>query len=63
MLNVEVPERRAAPDRRVGERRRYNRRQTDSEQQTPPYFEVFERIAIALERLADRFATDPTRLP
>lgn len=71
MLTVETPsqpERRVVPDRRVGDRRegdrrRYNRRQTDADQQTPPYFEVFERIAVALERIADRVTKDQTRLP
>jgi hypothetical protein len=36
--------------RAAGERRRYNRRaQPES---SPPYFEVFERIAVAIERIA-----------
>lgn len=34
-------------DRRANERRRYNRRRTD--EVTPPYYEAFERIAVALE--------------
>ena len=36
-------------DRRQGERRRYNRRVRDNG--SPPYFEVFERIAKALEEI------------
>ncbi len=66
MLTVETPqtpERRVAPDRRVGDRRRYNRRQAEGDQQTPPYYEVFERIAVALEHIAERVTADPTRLP
>lgn len=39
---------RRAPD---AERRRYNRRTAPSAV-TPPYFEMFERIAVALEALA-----------
>lgn len=39
---------RRAPD---AERRRYNRR-TVPTAVTPPYFEMFERIALALEALA-----------
>ena len=31
------------------ERRRYNRRSASSEEATPPYFEIFSRIASALE--------------
>ena len=38
-----------ATERAAG-RRRYTRRATDV---APPYFEVFERIAVALERTAD----------
>ena len=33
-------------------RRQYNRRSSDV---APPYFEVFERIAVALERAAEAF--------
>jgi hypothetical protein len=39
------------PERRAGDRRKYNRRSGD-EGQFPPYYEVFERIAVALERIA-----------
>jgi hypothetical protein len=45
------PERRTS-QRRVADRRRtYNRRAEDREV-SPPYFEIFERIAIALEQIA-----------
>lgn len=42
---------RRAGQRRVSDRRRtYNRRAEDREL-SPPYFEVFERIALALEHI------------
>jgi hypothetical protein len=50
------------PDRRAGERRRYNRRSSDT-QVTPPYFEAFERIAIALEGIRDQLAARQVVLP
>jgi hypothetical protein len=40
------------PPAGVPERRRYNRRTTTSEP-SPPYFEVFERMAIALEGIQE----------
>lgn len=43
------------PERRVADRRRYNRRTTDTTM-SPPYFEVFERIATALEHIAAQLA-------
>jgi hypothetical protein len=42
----------AGPPSGVTDRRRYNRR-TQSGELTPPYFEVFERIALALEGIQD----------
>lgn len=39
-----------AEERRSGERRKYNRRSEPGTQ--PPYFEVFERIALALEQIS-----------
>lgn len=56
----EVPgpraERRVTPDRRAtGEQRRYNRRSPASEV-TPPYYDVFERIAVALEGIEQQLA-------
>lgn len=39
------------PERRVGERRRTYNRRSAGQELSPPYFEVFERIAIALEHI------------
>jgi hypothetical protein len=47
VADAEQEERRASPS----DRRRYNRR-TTAESVTPPYYEAFERIAVALERIA-----------
>ena len=51
-----------AGDKRVERRRTYNRRREDN-QVVPPYFEVFERIAVSLEHievlLRDREVTLP----
>jgi hypothetical protein len=33
----------------AGERRRYNRRRPDADSTPPPYYEIFDRIASALE--------------
>jgi hypothetical protein len=52
------PERRRPTDRR----RTYNRRETDRET-SPPYFEVFERIAVALESIAASMRPDEVTLP
>jgi hypothetical protein len=43
-----------SPTERRGptERRKYNRRSSSSEL-SPPYFEAFERIAVALEEIRD----------
>lgn len=51
------------PDRRSGEgeRRRYVRRAVQV--QSPPYFEAFERIAQALERVADQLENRSVVLP
>jgi len=44
--DIELPD---ADDRRGGDdRRQYNRRGAD---RSPPYFQVFERIAISLEQI------------
>jgi len=49
-------------DKRIERRRTYNRRREDN-QVVPPYFEVFERIAVSLEHievlLRDREVTLP----
>ena len=37
------------PAKAAGERRRYNRRRPDSDSTPPPYYEIFDRIASALE--------------
>lgn len=54
----ERAERRAGGDRR----RRYNRRLEDREL-SPPYFEVFERIAVALETIAASARSGTLTLP
>jgi hypothetical protein len=41
------------------ERRRYNRR-TGPTAQNPPYFEIFERIALALEGIQDAVSQRPS---
>ena len=43
-----------------GERRRYNRRTTEV---TPPYFDAFERIAVALEGIRDLLVSRAVVLP
>jgi hypothetical protein len=51
----------AEQDRRThGERRTYTRR---TPQVTPPYFEVFERIAVALESIATAVGQRQVVLP
>ena len=59
--DVEFVERREE-DRRKDGRRRYNRRQGDAPV-APPYFVVFERIAEALERIAQSVGGQPMVLP
>lgn len=49
-------------ERRGGRRRKYNRR-LDDQDVSPPYFEAFERIAIALEQIADLLGRMPVTLP
>lgn len=44
------------------DRRKYNRRATPSTV-TPPYFETFERIAVALESIAQNLEQRQVRLP
>ncbi|HVS67300.1 MAG TPA: hypothetical protein VHE56_02025 [Mycobacteriales bacterium] len=46
-------------DRRTESRRRYNRRQGDAPV-APPYFVIFERIAVALEKIARVLGEPPT---
>ena len=57
-------------ERRAGERRRYNRRRPE-DAVTPPYYEAFERMAVALEGIREQLAArthislppDPTAVP
>lgn len=59
--DIEFVERREE-DRRKDSRRRYNRRQGDAPV-APPYFVVFERIAVALERIAQSVGGQAMVLP
>ena len=53
----------ASSERRVSDRRRtYNRRRDDGDI-SPPYFEVFERIAVALENINATLSRTPLTLP
>jgi hypothetical protein len=52
----------AASERRGGRRRTYNRRSDDSEI-SPPYFEAFERIAVALEHIEQVLRSRSVTLP
>lgn len=56
---------RGAPDRRApnAERRRYNRRAPTEASLTPPYYQIFERIAAALEGIDAALSAGPVRLP
>jgi len=57
------PRERRTGQRRVSDRRRtYNRRSEDREM-SPPYFEVFERIASSLERMEALLHTGHITLP
>lgn len=49
-------------ERRGGRRRTYNRR-SDDQDPSPPYFEVFDRIATALERIEAVLSTAQVTLP
>jgi len=49
-------------ERRGGRRRTYNRR-SDEHDPTPPYFEVFERIATALEGIEGLLRAAEVTLP
>lgn len=49
-------------ERRGGRRRSYNRR-SDDQDPSPPYFEVFDRIATALERIEAVLRTAQVTLP
>lgn len=49
-------------ERRGGRRRTYNRR-SDEQAPSPPYFEVFERIASALERIEVLLRSGQVTLP
>ena len=64
-MSVDTPEQRH-DERRNGERRRNNRRTTDP-LISPPYYDVFDRMAAALEHIESALAslalstgTDPT---
>ena len=57
-MSVDVSEQRH-DERRHGDRRRNNRRTTDP-QISPPYYEVFDRIALALERIESALSTSAT---
>ena len=49
-------------ERRGGRRRTYNRR-SDENDPSPPYFEVFERIATALESIESLLRAAEVTLP
>jgi hypothetical protein len=51
------------PERRVSDRRRTYNRRADDREISPPYFEVFERIASALERIEALVRSGSLRLP
>jgi hypothetical protein len=53
----------APPGLAAGDRRLYNRRRGDADDITSPYLSVFERIAIALEQLADQGQDRPITIP
>lgn len=53
---------RAEPAPAVPERRRYNRRSA-APAVSPPYYETFERIALALERIAQHLDQRQVRMP
>ena len=57
VVPTDSDDRRGAP----ADRRRYNRR--SSPESSPPYFEVFERIAVALESVASLLSARQVRLP
>jgi hypothetical protein len=48
-------------ERRAGDRRRYNRRR--AEEVTPPYYEAFERMAVALEGIRSAMGSREIALP
>jgi hypothetical protein len=52
----------APSERRGGRRRSYNRRLDDREV-SPPYYEIFERIAVALEAIEDHLLHHELKLP
>jgi len=47
----------------AGERRRYNRRRPDSDTTPPPYYEIFDRIASALEGIESIVTAGSTQAP
>lgn len=49
-----MDERSSTERRATGERRRYNRRSVA--EASPPYYDTFERIAVALEGIRDALA-------
>ena len=56
------PDEGAVPERRARERRQYTRRGVP-QVVTPPYFETFERIAVALESIAQQMGQRQVRMP
>jgi len=54
-MSVDTPEQRQ-DERRHGERRRNNRRTTDP-LVSPPYYDVFDRMAAALEHIESAIAS------
>jgi len=49
--------------RRVSDRRRTYNRRTEDRELSPPYFEVFERIALALEHIDTTLTNSRITLP
>ena len=52
----------SSAERRGGRRRTYNRR-SDDHDPSPPYFEIFERIALALEHIEVSLTRGRVTLP
>jgi hypothetical protein len=50
-------------ERRVTDRRRTYNRRADDRELSPPYFEIFERIATALERIDSTLRSGQVTLP
>ena len=54
---------RRSGQRRVTDRRRTYNRRTEDRELSPPYFEVFERIALALEHIDTTLSSSHVTLP